>query len=470
MSNKRNDQRQLALKQLVERFERALTQQQVSFLSEEQFDDLLEHYYGQGDYDRTLYLADLAISQHTFTPEFYKWKALIHKINLEEEDALETLEKLSIYAPNDEESLMLRLEVLIHFEKTAEAKDLLEMMYGRVDGVQKRSLLLFFQGLVLVQEDNYEDAWTALLEAIELDPYQEPALDEALNAVEFDHLRRGLKKTFQRILNLDPFNHLVWYYLGLWYDDRGQDYKALDAFSYARSLYQHDNRYELDYADKLFDLDRYESALKAYKAYFNLPAAEASYETFMRMGRSYQMLDNFADAKRAYFKAVDADPDMYDTHQHLGECFAAEAKWSIAAHHYGRAVELAGHTAECWLGYALCLTALNDPVEAEIAYRRALTLDDRYSDAAVSYAIFLADNGREGEALKLMEGTLEVYEDANLAYGLVAVHLICGRRVQALQYLNDALASYYTERDILLEWYPNLREDKEIDAIFQLHR
>ncbi|NJC27257.1 tetratricopeptide repeat protein [Neolewinella antarctica] len=470
MSNKRNEQRDLALKQLVANFEEQLSQQKTPFLSQEQFEDLLGYYFDRDDFDLTLHAADLAIEQHAYTPEFYKWKALIHKINLQEREAFAALEKLAIYAPNDEECQMLRLEIYVHFGKTTEAKELLDVLYARVEGRKKKSLLFFFQGLVLLQEGDVTGSWHALLKAIKLDPNQEPALDEALNAGEFDHLRGGLGEKLRNVLDKNPFNHLVWYYLGMWYDDYGNDFKAMDAFANARSLNQKEARYELDYADKLFDLNRHEAALAAYQAYFELPGAETTYETYMRVGRSYQMLDHFDLAKEAYFRAAEADPQMYDCFQHLGECFAAEGKWGMAAHNYGRAVELPGHTAECFLGLGLCLSAQNEAEPAEIAYQKAIAADARYSDAIVSFAIFLVDNGREGEGLDLMQSKLKEYEDANLLYGMVAVCLVANKRSQALEYLNEALASYREDQDMLLEWYPDLRNDHEINAIFELYK
>lgn len=469
MSKKRNEQRELALKELVARFERDLDRQETPFLSQEQFEDLIGHYYDQGDYDRTLHTSDIAISQHAYTPEFYKWKALIHKINLEETEALETLEKLAIYAPNDQETMMLRLEVLVHFNKVEPATELLEILHSRITKPQSRSILYYFQGLVSLQQQDLESSWQSFMEAIRIDPSQEHALDETLNAGEFVHLRKHLEGTFRKLLDEDPFNHLIWYYLGMWYDDHGFDFKAMDAFANARSLNDKEARYELDYADKLFDLDRFEQALQVYTTYFTLPEAVSSYETFMRIGRSYQMLDDLNSARTAYFKAAEFEPEMYDSYQHLGECFAAEAKWGMAAHNYGRAIELAGHTAECWLGLALCLSALNETVEAEKAYRSAIEKGIRYSDATVALAIFLADTGQEVEALQLMEETLSEYEDANLVYGMVAVSLVCNRRARALEYLNEALSGYPNDKDLILEWYPNLRDDREINAIFQLH-
>lgn len=470
MSKKGNDQRETALQALVNRYEKHNPVRDTLFLAQEEYEDLLVYYYGQHDFDRTLEVADLAISQFKFTPEFYKWKALIHKINLEEKEALDTLETLGIYAPKDEESLMLRLEVLTHFDKIEEAREVLVYLQNNVEGNPKQSLLAFFDGILLLQEQRHLDSWHALREAVRLDPYQEPALDELLNAVEFTHLRHDLGRFLQYILDKDPFNGVVWYYLGLWNDDNGRDEPAMEAFANARSLDPGNPRYDLEYADKLFDLDHYARALKVYAAYFQSGQAEETYETFMRVGRSYQMLDRLEEAKDAFFRAVSADPEMYDTYQHLGECYAAQEKWGIAAYNYGRAVEKTNHTAECWLGLAMCHAAMNEAEEAEPAFLRALAMNKTFSDAALAYALFLVEQGREREAITVVESALEEEPDGILMYGLVTVLLMSGRRKQALEQLNEALRSFYGDRQLMRDFYPEMEGDREIEAIFNLYR
>lgn len=470
MSNKGNDQRETALQQLVTRYEQNNPSKEIIFLSQEEFEELLVYYYGQHDFEKTLEVADLAISQFAFTPEFYKWKALIHKINLEEDKALDTLEKLSIYAPKDEEALMLRLEVLTHFEKVKDAREVLEYLQSSVEGDPKLSLLAFFDGLLLMQESRNEESWHALREAVRLDPYQEPALDELLNAMEFEHLRNDLGKFFHHLVDQDPFNSLVWYYLGLWYDDACREDQALEAFANARSLDPSNPRYDLEYADKLFDLEDYTKALKVYGTYFESGEAEETYETYMRVGRSYQLLGMLEEAKEAFFRAVKVDPEMYDTYQHLGECFAAQEKWGIAAYNYGRAVEQVNHTPECWLGLAMCHAAVNEGNEAELAFQRARAMNDRYSDATLAYSLFLVEDGREREALELMSSSMEDYQDEILLYGAVAINLMCNRRKSALEYLNEALRQHYDDRQLLRDFYPEMEGDSEIEAMFSLYR
>ena len=470
MNRKSNDQREKALMALVARYERGALSGEAVFLSEEQFEELLIHYFGKQDYDQTLEVADQAISQHSYTPDFYKWKALIHKINLEEDDALSTLEQLNIYAPNDEEVMMLRLEIFVHFEHQEEARAALDQLYNVIEEDEKLSLLAFFDGLLCMQENRFRESFEALSEAIRLDPYQEPAYDELLNAPELAAFRREIGTVLRRQTDTDPFNDLAWFYFGLWHDDGDDDLAALDAFANARSLNDGRSSYDLEYADKLFDLEMYESALQAYNAYFESDEAEESYETCMRIGRSYQMLEQITEAKRAYFRAVELDPQMYDIFQYIAECCVAEEKWGVAAYNYGRAVELPNHTADCWLGLALCSSATNAPLEAEQAFLKAIEMDEQFSDAYISYALFLVEHGRELDALQMLDDVGDSYDDAALSFGTVAILLLCGRRQQALALLHDALSSYYDEHELLFNWHPELLDDAEVQALLELHK
>ena len=470
MSRKSNDQREKALMALVARYEKVARSGETIFLGEEEFEELLVHYFGNHDYDQTLEVADLAISQHHYTPDFYKWKALIHKINLEEEEAMATLEQLNIYAPNDEEVMMLRLEVFVHFEHHEEARAALDQLYNVVDEDEKLSLLAFFDGLLCMQENRFRESFAALSEAIRLDPYQEPAYDELLNAPELSGFRQEIGALLRRQTDADPFNDLTWFYLGMWYDDGGDDLAALDAFGNARSLHEGRGNYDLEYADKLFDLEMFEPALRAYMAYFEADEAEESYETCMRIGRSHQMLDELGPAKKAYFRALELDPEMYDIYQYIAECSVAEEKWGLAAYYYGRAVELPNHTADCWLGLALCSSATNAPLEAEQAFLKAIELDEHFSDAYVSYALFLVENGRELDATAMLDDISDDYEDSALAFGRVAITMLCGRRKEALAQLHAALEEYYEDRELLFNWHPDLLQDPDVQALLELHK
>ncbi|MEL6357237.1 MAG: tetratricopeptide repeat protein, partial [Bacteroidota bacterium] len=415
MSKKHNNQRDRALKQLAEKFEAGSRRGENTFFAEEELEDLLSYYFGLEDFDLALSVADLAISRYKFTPEFYKWKALLHKINAQEEGALRALDQLNIYAPSDVESLMLRLEVLVHFDRREEARDTLNLLVGLISGNEQRSVLVYYDAVLLMLEGDIQEAFNAFCESIQLDSYQEAALAEVTDNPVFSSYRKQFLSFLSRQLNRDAFNDLLWFYRGLVYDELHQDIDAIEAYGYALALNDQRPDYSLEYADKLFDLERFDEALAAYLRYLRLPESEHSYETSMRMGRSYQMLDDYASAKQCYLRAADLEPGMYDIYQHLGECCVAEESWAKAADYYEQAVKCNNHTAECWLGVAYCSATTNENERAEEAFLKAIEMSPTHSDAYVTYALFLVDQGRERDALAVVEEARGKYYDAALA-------------------------------------------------------
>lgn len=470
MSNQHDNRRERALKTLAARFEAGNQKGHHVFLGEEEYEDLLSYYFGLEDFDQALAAADQAIEQYRFTPEFYKWKALLHKINAQEEAALQALEQLNIYAPSDFESLMLRLEVLVHFDHRDEARNTLDQLTPMAERPDQRSGLVFYDGLLLMFDGQVKEAFTAFIQAVKLDPWQEASLAELLDNSVFSSFRERLARILTGMTEKDPFNDLIWFYLGLTLNELGEDITALEAYGYALALNDQRPDYLLEYADKLFDLERFEKALGIYQRYLKLPDAEQSYETNMRMGRSYQLLDRIGEAKVCYLAALEEEPDMFDIYQHLAECAIAEDKWGMATHYYERAVACPNNSAECWLGLACCSATTNEPERAETAFRKAIELQPSRSDAHVTYALFLVEQGRERNAIAVIEEARESYYDAALAYGTVAINLVCNKRREALMHLSEALSTFYDEHVYLLEWCPELTDDAEIAAMLQLYK
>ena len=100
----------------------------------------------------------------------------------------------------------------------------------------------------------------------------------------------------------------------------------------------------------------------------------------------------------------------------------------MAAHYYERAVSCDNASADCWLGLACCSATTNESARAEEAFLKAIELQPTRSDAYVTYSLFLVEQGRERGAMAIIEEAKEHYFDAALAYGTVAVNLVCNRR------------------------------------------
>lgn len=465
MSKRHNDQRDRALRELVTTYEDSLRRGQQLFLEQEQFDDLLSYYYGQEDFETALTVADLAVDRYRFTPDFYKWKALLHKILAQESDALDALDQLATYAPFDYEVQLLRLEVLVHFEHRDRSRELLDELLAQSETDAQFSLMAYYDAVLLTQEGQYGKAFEALCDALRRDPWQEIAYEELCHEPAFLTFYPKLVRLLKELSDQHPFNEMLWYYQGVIFDQLGDDEQALEAFDFARVLDDQHPDYIIDYADKLFDLEQYERALQFYVHYHKLAEAEESYETFIRMGRCHQMLEDLELALKAFHRAVDLSPASYEGYQHLGECYALREHWGQAAYYYGQAVRQTGYPPSCWLGLACCKAAISEQEEAEAAFIQAIERAPEYSDAYITYALFLIDLGRERDALQLIDDARQDYFDGALAYGSVAVHLLCNRRRQALLLLTEALSSFYDEHHLLFDWSPELEEDNEVQSL-----
>jgi len=125
---------------------------------------------------------------------------------------------------------MLRLEILVHFDRRDEARDTLNLLYGLISGNEQRSVLVYYDAVLLMLEGAIQEAFNALCESVRLDPYQEAALAEVTDNPVFSSYRKQFLSFLSRQLSKDAFNDLLWFYQGLVYDELHQDLDAIEAY------------------------------------------------------------------------------------------------------------------------------------------------------------------------------------------------------------------------------------------------
>ncbi|RMF03376.1 MAG: tetratricopeptide repeat protein, partial [Bacteroidetes bacterium] len=108
--------------------------------------------------------------------------------------------------------------------------------------------------------------------------------------------------------------------------------------------------------------------------------------------------------------------------------------------------------------------------EAEQAYRKALLLNPDNCETWLDLAWFLLERMRTDEALEVLAEANQALVEAELQYSYVAVLMLSGRRQQALQTLSEILAEAYAQHSYLFDWLPDLRRDKDVLSLLDLHR
>lgn len=105
------------------------------------------------------------------------------------------------------------------------------------------------------------------------------------------------------------------------------------------------------------------------------------------------------EAKAAYRRALQLDPDFADAHANLGRLLHQEGRLDLAADHYGRAAELDPRSATAAFNLGVALEDLGRETEAVRAYARALVADPERPEPHFNLARLYEAMGREADAL-----------------------------------------------------------------------
>ena len=107
-----------------------------------------------------------------------------------------------------------------------------------------------------------------------------------------------------------------------------------------------------------------------------------------------------AEARQAYARALDLDPDYADAHVNLGRMLHESGDAAAAEPHYRRALEIRPSDATAAFNLGVALEDLRRLPEALLEYQHAVRLDPSHADAHFNAATLAERLGRSAEALR----------------------------------------------------------------------
>ncbi len=142
-------------------------------------------------------------------------------------------------------------------------------------------------------------------------------------------------------------------------------------------------------------------------------APDHPYTYFVR-GQAYYVLGRFDDARAAWDRTLELEPDNWAWWQSIGDVAFRQQKYPESLAHYRKAARMHPDPVS-WHGMAGAYWEMGRPDSARLACEQALTLDAAYAPAYLSLSRMAEEEGLFPEALRHADAALRLDPD-NLAY------------------------------------------------------
>lgn len=136
--------------------------------------------------------------------------------------------------------------------------------------------------------------------------------------------------------------------------------------------------------------------------------ADLDAEQWFRVG-SESEADSTIEAREAYLKALDADPNFADAHTNLGRLDHRAGDLASAEARYRRAIQCNPDDATAHFNLGVLLEDRNCPHAAAEAYEQAIALDPEFADAHYNAGLLLEKLGQRAEALRHLMAAHRLY-------------------------------------------------------------
>jgi tetratricopeptide (TPR) repeat protein len=190
-----------------------------------------------------------------------------------------------------------------------------------------------------------------------------------------------------RTLALDPKDELAWAVLGLEYEVRGNNDKAIDCEIRATTL---DEQFGWAWHD---------------------------------LGRMLVIKGDYPGAENAFQQALQGDhfkPDRLEIYNDLGDALINTGQYAPAIPNYQSSLELSPNQPLVLNSLGLCYVHTRQSDLAIAAYQNAINLNPDYANAQLSLAMLLADAGRDSEAIPHYQKVIELDTNVLLALNNLA--------------------------------------------------
>jgi tetratricopeptide (TPR) repeat protein len=187
--------------------------------------------------------------------------------------------------------------------------------------------------------------------------------------------------------------------------------EALQLYQRVEQVRPQHEKLQVNWAEALFELGRWEEALPHYRAAFDTPGASGEL-IYQRMGFSLSHLNRLAEAEAMFRTALQLNPSDAAAGCGLADTLAADRKTTEALAEYESVLKTDPDAAAAWRGSAVVLITLQRPQEAAERLQHYVELVPGDADGHERLGRLDLQLGKGADAIKQFAAALAISPDS----------------------------------------------------------
>lgn len=448
------------LSKLASRFDTMLQSGSLDFFDAEEYEDLIDYYYMNGDDEKARLALDYA---RKYFPDNSNIKIRIARqlaISGEFTSAIKLLDNIENEGDELISIIMTRASIfsmMMEFEKAANE---FEKALLIADEEEMEDIL----ASIATEYENmgaFDTAITYFKKALDISADPEQILFEIAICYEMGDRVEDAIDFFKLYIDKNPYSLAAWFNYGLGFYHLGLYEKAIDAFEYALAI---DDSYIAAYismAQSYSGLGEHLKALEIYNETHTIEEPDA--RTLYQMGVCYENLLEYELAFKYFEKAIVADEEYAEPWAGRARLLEIERRYKNALRSIQKASEIDPFNTDFVLLEAKIHRRLEYYNHAKECYQVHELLDPYHVNLWKEFSAMYLETGELMKAEQVLKtGLIHLPDHSKLMYYLSAVLVIKNNMQQALYYLEKALKIDYEEHETLSEFLPDMMGYPEI--------
>ena len=452
---------------IIREFRELIHSKRIKFYDVDQFESIVDYFLNNQDYSYAKIAIDMAVDQHPFSVSLLLRKAelLFHYKKLHE--SLRLLNRLAQIETSNPDILITMGAVYSRMGESKNAIHSLKKALKLVDNAESDHIWEAI-GYEYWELDEIENSIQAFQKSLLIQPQNQSLLERVFEIYLSEYSNRLGLAFFMRLADKAPYNEDIWYYIASF---QFGEQEFVDAkFSIELSLAVNDSQdhaYEL-LGNCCFELKEYSEAIDNYKCYLNKTRVSAQILT--KIGECYELLGNIKYARFYFEKAIKLNPKYPDAYLGIGIVCNLEGRYEESLKSIRKAIRLNPKHNEYWHFLALCHGKFQEFERAIFSFEKSLELDAKQKITWLDLIDFLRDNCELESGMHTIEKALEQFpRDEDLLIRKTAFLFELGNKNRALSTFETTLFKENTSFSKILNYYPGIREIKEVKDLLELY-